>query len=98
MAGLSHPMPRDFDATAALERARTIQAAKRKLHPLRQRTSRLDRYANEIAALVKLGATARTIQVHLETTHGLYVALSTVTRWMAKHQGETAHESAATRG
>ena len=94
MAGLPHCMPADFDAQAALAKARAVQATKRKLQPMRRRTSRLDRYSNEIAAMVALGATARTIQVHLEDAHSLRVSLSTVSRWLAKHLGEHDHESA----
>lgn len=94
MAGSSMPVTADFDANAALSRAREIQNARCELR-YRQRTSRLDRYQTEIRAMVALGATARTIQIHLETAHGLRVSLTTVSRWMQKHLGDRNEKSSS---
>ena len=83
MAGPSKPHKRDFDPDAALEKAKLLQAANRKV---RHRTSMLDRYVYEILEIRKRGATPRQVQLMIEHEFRKRIALSTVCRWLQKHE------------
>lgn len=72
----------DFDPTKELQELRALKAAQRKGRYYR---SRLDRYTAELLALRKAGASAADLQLWLRQ-HRISVVLSTVTRWLLKHE------------
>lgn len=71
----------DFDAASTLAQLRKDAAVRRKsaYHP-----SRLDRYAYQLHQLLAAGARPVELQRWLRQQR-CKVALSTVTRWIAKH-------------
>lgn len=72
-----------FDAEKILSDMREKQRALRKTGVMPK--SRLDKFAFEIHELRKAGAKPVEIQRWLRTNR-IKVALSTVTRWLAKHE------------
>lgn len=71
-----------FNATDALAQLRKEAAVRRRsvYHP-----SRLDRHAFELHSLIKVGAKPAELQRWLRTERRCKVALSTVTRWIARN-------------
>lgn len=76
-----NPSSEDFDAASTLAELRKDAAVRRRSawHP-----SRLDRYAFELNELIKAGAKPVELQRWLRGQR-CKVALSTVTRWIARH-------------
>ena len=72
-----------FVPLQTLEELRAERAVRRKTGRLYK--SRLDKYAYEILQLRKEGASAAEVQFWLKQQR-ICVVLSTVTRWLAKHE------------
>lgn len=73
-----------FSASSVLEEIRALKAQRRKVGRLSK--SRLDKFAYEIHSLRTEGAKPSEIQLWLRTSCRTKVSLSTVTRWLAKHE------------
>lgn len=72
----------NFDPTATIEELRQEIAIRKKT---RYSTSRLDRFKYEILSLIEAGGRPVEVQLWLKK-HRTNVHLSTVTRWLAKHE------------
>jgi IS30 family transposase len=68
----------DFDAKTILETVRALRARKR------HRKSKLDKYRDEIMALVNEGASANDIVIFLREYKRMKVSVSSITRYLER--------------
>jgi len=75
-------MMSDFDAKTILESVRALRARKR------HRKSKLDKYRDEIMALVNEGASASDIVIFLREFHRMKASVSSITRYLGRMKNE----------
>ncbi|WP_026958462.1 hypothetical protein [Aliagarivorans taiwanensis] len=74
----------EFDAKVVFQQLRSHSDVQRKMRPYKQRKSVCDRYAGELLALRRQGATLGELQRWLQGKK-CRCSVSTLSRWMNKH-------------